>query len=253
MVFTGLATHDPARDSPSRRWRLEFGDDAGTVVAIALPNPACVQGPGGLDTEVLDTAVLVLPVRRDHLELAVLTGLALVVDRLHDAPGQLLVEVSIELAPHTELSAGLTGSAMTVVDSPRHPDRPDEQPRPAAGVRILQIQDVAPASTRHRLDRLRELSSCIDVARALALAVLDHFGVEDTLVLQCASLQPRGAWVGRQQQLHQYASAAGRPWTTSGQRLAASWPRICGGRPRNRSSLHRDRTRAARQRPPTTR
>jgi hypothetical protein len=219
VVFTGRPTHTPHRDGPSGRWRLEFDDDGSSIIAAALPDAPHTKGGStgwaGQPGQVQLDATLVLPVRRDQFELWLLTALDLIADRLTDAPSDNHLELQTALACPIRLDPlghRLQGTTMHLLDSGRDPDQADAEPRRTPGGRDREVADVRPPSRIILLEQLADLPTRIQLARDLALQILDHFGIEDTAVLQrTGTIEPRAAGLPDQQQLHQYAVLHGLP------------------------------------------
>ncbi len=219
VVFTGEPTNIAAGDDDaSSRWRIELDDSGGILLAVALPDPPHPEGGqvgwAGQPGEVVFDADLVLPVRRDALEIWTLTALNLVGEHQRDLPDDLKLDVRAQLVPlDRPTPAGhhhLRRSTMQLVDSGCDPDDPHADPSRAPGSRDLPIEDVSPAGRVWPLQRLRDPASRVRAARLLALSLLEHFGVEDTAVLQSdGTLQPRRAAVHDQQPLHQHAQRLG--------------------------------------------
>jgi hypothetical protein len=219
VVFTGRPAGQPAPDQLSTRWRIELSDDGAFALAGALPDPAEERGGtvgfAGQPGEVLLDANLVLPVRRDALELWLLTAVHLLAQRLQSLPGGTEVALAAQLAvlgvDQGALGRGARSRELLLVDSPRHPDHPDDLPAQVLRSRTLPLNDLPTVQLRLQASYLNEAPGRVRAARDLAQQILDRFGVEDTAVLLDGTVQPRAAAVHHQQLLYQHARLHGLP------------------------------------------
>ncbi len=219
-VFPGDPAGAAPADGTSGRWRIELDDAGSTAVAAALPDAVVSTGGqigwAGQPGEVVLDADLSVPVRRDLVELWVLTALELAGARLRGLPDGTRVDARAEIVAPAPVEPPRHRQPSTVtvrlVDSGRDPDAPGQGPAATPHGRTLPLADVTSASRGCTARDLRAPAEAVRQARALVRDLLEQFGVEDTAVLRAdGTLSARSAAESDQQLVHQHAVALGLP------------------------------------------
>lgn len=219
-VFPGDPAGAAPADGTSGRWRIELDDVGSTTVAAALPDALASTGGQlawpGQPGEVVLGADLSMPVRRDAVELWLLTALELAGARLRNLPDGTRVDVQAEIVmPTSVLPPGHRQPAtitVHLVDSGRDADAPQQPPTRTPAGKALPLSRLSPARRTCTARDLRAPAAAVKATRALVRALLEQFGVEDTAVLRSdGTLEPRRAAEEDQQLVHQHAVTLGLP------------------------------------------
>jgi len=225
VAFTGERSLTGPHADRSSQWRIEVADDGSVIVAANVAGaPALVAGVGqeawpGQPGQSLLNGQVFLPVRRDTLETWLLTGLEFVVNHLRclgkDA-GQVhllarLEPPSLVVVPQTHQPQQL---GVRIVDEKRDPDGTSIGRYPPLGATDLPLTS-PPPMTEVLTTTAAELADpvvLVQTVRRLAVELLEHFGVEDTVVLRPegtldALAAGRAEWMA----IYQHARQLGLP------------------------------------------
>ncbi len=198
VAFTGERSLAGPRAGRSSQWRIEVADDGSSAILAAdvASAPRSVVGVGSEawpdqpGHALLDGQVF-LPVRRDQLETWLLTGLELAANHLRSSGGDAgqvhllarLEPTSLVVVPETHQPEQL---GVRIVDEKRDPDGTPIGEYPPTGATDLPLTSITP-STAVLVTTAAELADpqvLVRTARLLAVELLEHFGVEDTVVLR---------------------------------------------------------------------
>jgi len=197
VAFTGERNLTGPHADRSSQWRIEVADDGSAILAANVADaPALVAGigqvawPGQSGHTLLDGQVF-LPVRRDTLETWLLTGLELAVNHLRCLGGDAgQVHLLARLEPASQVTVAQTHQpgqlGVRIVDQQRGSDGTPIGEYPPPEAIDLPLTSITP-STEVLVTTAAELAdplALVRTARRLAVELLEHFGVEDTVVLR---------------------------------------------------------------------
>ncbi|MGY1691127.1 hypothetical protein [Geodermatophilus sp. SYSU D01105] len=220
VTFTGESLHGPA---PSTRWRVELLDDGSAVVAAAVSEPPAIDTPGfvswsGQPGETVRDAAIFLPVRRDLLEIWMLTAVELALDHArHDGePIDAMVLQAQVMLPTDLAIPGVHDPrqlGVRIVEEVRDEDEHRLGDRPVPGGYDLPLGSTPPTATELvELPAAEDPRAVVQTARHLAGGLLEYFGVEGTALLRADNtVDAFAAAEGDQQVTHQHARAVGLP------------------------------------------
>ncbi len=223
VSFTGALQGSDLASRRSARWRLELSDDGSAAAAAVVgEDPQLVDNTGvtGWAGESVLEAEVFLPVRRDLLETWLLTELELLVNHVQqtrDGQGQLHLLARLEPPTDVQLpqTHGLRALGVRIVDEKRDLDGQPIGERPPAGAGDLPFDAPTPISSLTTVDLpslLADPARLVQLARKLAVELLEHFGVEQTAVLRPeGTLDALGSAWSDQMAVHQHARQLGLP------------------------------------------
>ncbi len=225
VAFTGERSLAGPRAGRSSEWRIEVADDGSTVLAANVAGaPRVVDGVGRLGwpnqpgQTLLDGQVF-LPVRRDQLETWLLTGLELAANHLRclgRGAGQVhllarLEPASLVTIPQTHDPEQL---GLRIVDEKRDQDGNAIGEYPPSGSTDLPLTTATPSTSvlATAEAELADPLALVRIARRFAVELLEHFGVEDTVVLRPdGTLDALNAGRAEWMAIYQHARQLGLP------------------------------------------